>query len=104
MLVSPGHREEIGVIEDELERTQLIVILEMLGNPIDVDLLKTRQRAEELVNLGFGVADAAHVAFAEVAGADFISCDKKLIKKCLREKVKVWCGNPVGYCEKEDLK
>jgi len=34
-----------------------------------------RKRAEELINFGFEVADAAHVAFAEVVRAEFISYD-----------------------------
>jgi len=48
-----------------------------------------RKRAEELVKLKFGIADAAHVAFAEKAGAEFVSCDRKLINKCRRYKIKV---------------
>ena len=63
-----------------------------------------RHRAEELFSEGFGVADAAHVAFAEIAGADFVTCDDSLIKKCRRHEIKVWCGNPVAYSEKEGLK
>jgi len=47
---------------------------------------------------------AAHVAFAEKAGALFISCDNKLIKRCLNHKINVWCGNPVAFCEMEDLR
>ena len=61
-------------------------------------------RAEELVNLKFGIADAAHLAFAEIAQAYFISCDDKLIKNCKKHKVKIWCGNPIDFCVKEDLK
>lgn len=52
----------------------------------------------------FGVADAAHVAFAEQCGADFISCDDALVKKCLGNGIQVWCGNPVAFCEKEGLR
>ena len=48
--------------------------------------------------VGFGVADAAHIAFAEKSGTPFISCDDRLIKKCLNYKVKIWCGNPVIFC------
>jgi hypothetical protein len=33
-----------------------------------------------------------------------VSCDEKLLKKCLTHKIKVWCGNPVSFCEKEGLK
>jgi len=32
---------------------------------MNANLPETRARAEDLVNLGFGVADAAHVAFCE---------------------------------------
>ena len=63
-----------------------------------------RERAEELYCLKLGVADAAHVAFAEQCGAEFISCDDSLIKKCLRHGIKTWCGNPVAFCEKEKLR
>ncbi len=69
-----------------------------------MDILKTRARAEELVDLGFGVVDAAHVAFAEQIRASFISCDDKLVKKCLNHKINIWCGNSVAYCEKEGLR
>ena len=65
---------------------------------------KIRSRAEELFLLGFGVADAAHVAFAEWGRADFISCDNRLLKKCQRLKINVWCGNSVTFCEKEGLR
>ena len=63
-----------------------------------------RERAESLVALRFGVADAAHVAFAEYAAAVFISCDEKLLKKCKSHEIKVWCGNPVDFCAKEGLR
>jgi len=46
----------------------------------------------------------AHVAFAEQYGATFISCDDNLIKKCSNHKIKVWCNNPVAFCEKESLR
>ena len=65
---------------------------------------KTRARAESLVISGFGISDAAHIAFAEQAGAVFITCDDKLIRKCLNHKVNIWCGNPVSFCEKEGLR
>lgn len=61
-------------------------------------------RSEELIQQGIGVADAAHLAFAEATKADFISCDDKLIKKCAKTAIDVWAGNPVAFCFKEDLK
>lgn len=104
MLVSPVHVKETEAIPDVLERIELQTILEKLGKPVKVDMVKTRARAEELVGLGFGVADAAHIGFVEKVGVSFISCDDKLVKKCLKHKIKVWCGNPVAFCEKEGLR
>lgn len=104
LLVSPVHIKEIGAIEDIFERVELQTILEKFGEPVMVNMAKSRARAEELASLGFGVADATHVTFAEQAGALFISCDDKLIKKCSNHKINVWCGNPVAFCEKEELR
>ena len=104
LLVSPVHLKEIEAISDVSERIELQTLLDKIGKPIKVDMGKTRARAEELTYLGFGVADAAHVAFAEQSQAQFITCDDRLIKKCLTYKISVWCGNPVAFCEKEQLK
>jgi hypothetical protein len=104
LLVSPAHFKEIEAILDPVERIELRTLLDKIGEPIRGDRLKIRARAEDLVQLGFGVADAAHVAYAEYSGAQFISCDDKLLKKCLSSNVKVWCGNPLLFCEKEGLK
>jgi len=104
MIVSPIHIKEIEAIQDEIEHIQLMILLNKYGKTVEVNLAKARKRAEELVSLGFGIADAAHIAFAEEVKAEFISCDKRLVKKCIRHKIKVWCGNPLAFCEKEDLK
>ena len=104
VLVSPVHIKEIKAIPDIYEHIQLQTILNKFGVHAAVNIAKTRERAEELVNIGFGVADAAHIAFAEKSGTPFISCDDRLIKKCLNHKVKIWCGNPVIFCEKEGLR
>lgn len=104
LLVSPVHAKEIEAIPDAYERIELQIILENFGVRIAVDMAEARKRAEELVDLDFGVADAAHVAFAEMAGAPFISCDARLNRRCLNHDVKVWCGNPVAFCEKEGLR
>lgn len=104
LLVSPVHWNEIGAIPDIFERIELLTILETLGHPVKANITKTRERAEELVKMGFGVADAAHIAFAEQSGASFISCDDKLVKRCSNHKIDVWCGNPVAFCDKEGLR
>ncbi len=104
LLVSKVHIKEIDAIMDPIERTELQMVLSKWGERIMVDMTKTRTRAEYLANSGFGVADAAHVAFAEQVEAPFISCDDRLLKKCLNNKIRIWCGNPVAFCEKEKLK
>ncbi len=40
-----------------------------------------KKRTEDLYSLNFGIADAAHVAFAETSADYFITCDDKLLKK-----------------------
>ena len=104
LMVSPVHVKEIEAISDVFERIELLTVLRELGKPIKVNMAKARARAEELVKLHFGVADAAHVGFAEACMAQFVSCDDILIKKCLKYKISTWCGNPVAFCEKERLK
>jgi len=104
LLVSPVHIKELNAIPDIFERVELLTLLEKLGKTIKANRKKARERAEELVKTGFGVADAAHVAFAEEAGAQFVSCDDSLIKKCRNHNIKVWCGDPVAFCVKEELR
>jgi len=104
LFFSPAHVIEIEAILEPLERIELQTVLHELAEPIKGDMSKIRARAEDLVSSGFGIADAAHVAFAEYSGAEFISCDERLLKKCLTFKTKVWCGNPVSFCEKEGLR
>jgi predicted nucleic acid-binding protein len=103
LVVSPVHIKETEVIPDEIEKNRLMALIEELGIKADIDLLKARQRAESLVNCGFGVADAAHVAFAEECGAKFITCDDRLIKKCKKHNIRVWCDNPMMFCLTEKI-
>jgi predicted nucleic acid-binding protein len=103
LLVSPVHLKEIEAIPDMIERIELRTLLMELGESTEGDRSKIRKRAEDLVLLGFGIADSAHVASAEYHQADFISCDKKLLKKCGIHKMGIWRGSPVLFCEKEGL-
>ena len=50
-----------------------------------------------------GPADAAPLAFAEQANADFVTCDARLLRQAHRIQAKIWCGTPVAYCDKENL-
>jgi predicted nucleic acid-binding protein len=104
MAVSSVHTKEIEAISDTVERMKLHSLLDNFGKMVDVDIAETRNKAEQLVTAGFGIADAAHVAFAEAAEVDFVTCDDRLLKRCLKTGLKVWCGDPLQYCLKEALK
>jgi predicted nucleic acid-binding protein len=104
LVVSPVHDVEIGAISYMEERRQLELMLEQIGVRPDFDLMSARQRAEALVAQGVGLADAAHLAFAEQIGADFVTCDDRLLRQCRRVGVKVWAGTPPAYCDKENLR
>ena len=104
LMVSPVHNVEINANPDVEERSYLRLLLERLGVPISADHLAVRERAEALADAGMGVADAAHVAFAEAAEAAFITVDDRLRKQCRRLAVKVWYGTPLAFCDKENLR
>jgi predicted nucleic acid-binding protein len=104
MMVSKVHYQEISDISDQKERIELEAVLNGSGQIIKANNRLARERAEELIGMGFGIADAAHLAFAEQSGANFISCDDRLIKKCQRHDIKVWAGTPTVFCDKEGLK
>ncbi len=103
MITSPMHFTELMATTRSEERSQLLFLLNQLGTPFEFDLASTRSQANQLVNAGFGVADAAHVAFAQQANADFISVDDKLLRNCNRFGVAIWTGFPMAFCEKEGL-
>jgi len=104
LIKSPVHMQEIQVIEDDFERIELIKLLNAYGTVTNFDLVKIRNRTENLLIKNIGLADAAHLAFAEFCNAEFISCDDKLLKKINKLSFKVKCFNPVTFCEMENLR
>ena len=104
LVLSPVHHREINAINNLVERVELLGIINNLGQQIKCNPKTARQRAEDLIRQGFGIADAAHVAYAEAANAGFITCDDKLLKKCLKTKFAIWYGDPLQFCIKENLK
>lgn len=104
LALSPVHYREINDITDVIERSELLCVINSLGCQVPVDPFEARKQAEFLSHHGMGVADAAHVAFAEAVGADFITCDDKLLKKCHKLGLPLWYGDPLQYCIKENLK
>jgi len=104
LVYSVVHEKEISAITNDQERIDLLYLLKQIGSKISHSGIKGRRRAEYLVNLGLGVADAAHIAYAEFAEAIFISCDDKLIKKCNSLDVSILTTNPVKFCDMEDIR
>ena len=104
LVYSSVHIKEISAISDQIEQFELYHLLQKTGKFIEVDKERARKRAEKLVSTSFGVADAAHLVSAEAAGADFITCDDKLCKKCRTIDTVIWTGNPVAFCDKEGLR
>ncbi len=104
MVVSPVHYEEVSAISDSQERSEIIKMLKDYGEKVNCDLTKARARAEHLETKGFGIADAAHAAFAEFSSQFFISCDDNLLKKCKLHDLEVVALNPVEFTIREDLR
>lgn len=104
MIVSSAHDAEIAAIDDSAEREHLQMFLRTNGSRFKFDLPAAREKAEALVKQGVGAADAAHLALAEQANCDFITCDDRLIRQCKRVMPDLWCGTPIAYCEKENLR
>ena len=104
MIVSPVHFREMEATSDAIERAKIFYLLNNYGETVKVDMAEARRKADQLFESGFGVADAAHVAFAEAVVADFVTCDDRLLKRCLKSNLKIWCGDPLQYCLKEDFK
>jgi len=103
MVVSPVHTEEIQAIEDPFERSEIVLLISQIAKKIKPSI-KLRQRAEYLYEENFGIADAAHIAYAEDNADVFISCDDRLVKKCKKLPTKIPAMNPIEFCNKENIK
>jgi len=104
LMASPVHYYELKSIQNDQERISALSILGNFGVQINCNKQSVRQRTVELIAKGFGLGDAAHLAFAE-AGADyFVSCDEKLVKRAARAGVAIKAMSPVKFCLLKDLK
>ena len=103
MIISNTHFEEVNAIEDIQERYELLVLLNKYGVHGTCDFARTRTRAEEFYGKNFGVADAAHLAFAEATADVFISCDDKLLKKSRKVGIHLLTMNPIEFTMQEEL-
>ncbi len=102
-VVSPVHFAEVADISDVYQRVEVENLLKRFHAGSTYSAVAMRDRAEELIRLKFGVADAAHVAFAEVLADVLISSDKTLIKRCRTCRVKVEAYDPLEFVTRESL-
>ena len=101
---SPAHDVEIAAYAEDRERRQVEASLRGVAERPDYDMCQCRSLAASLANGSLGPADAAHVAFAIAAGADFVSCDDRLLKRLKRLSLSIWTGSPTEYCQKGNLR
>lgn len=104
LIVSPVHYAEIIAMADHNESRHVLGFLEEYGSKPGWDRDKIRRRADALVQMSFGPADAAHVAFAEESRSCFISCDDVLLKKCRKKIAGLEAMGPVEFMAREGLK
>jgi predicted nucleic acid-binding protein len=97
------HTLEVSAISNLAERIELLTLLSGFQSDVEVDKVQAAQRAEQLHSSGFGVADSAHLAYAEVVADVFITCDDKLLKKSRKEDIRVSVYNPIEFVVKEEL-
>ncbi|MCP4753216.1 MAG: hypothetical protein GY866_20185 [Proteobacteria bacterium] len=104
VMISPVHDAEIAAISDSWERIKIESLFARFRKELQINHGKQRNRADYLYSLGFGIADAAHVAYAEAIADVFITCDDKPIKKCRKEQMEIPVVNPVEFTILENLK
>jgi predicted nucleic acid-binding protein len=100
-VVSPVHHNEISAFRETSERLEMESLLNRLDNSCECDFNKVRYRTEGLIDIGFGIADAAHVAFAEQLAEVFITCDDKLLKRCAQTALRIIAINPLEFIAKD---
>jgi len=104
MVVSSMHIKELESIKDIKERIQIVHFLDEYGKTKNADLNLVKKRADELIKLNFGIADAIHLAFAEQSSNYLVTCDDKFEKKSKRITTNIEVVNPIEFCLIEKLK
>jgi hypothetical protein len=103
LIVSPVHFAEVADIGDVRQRVEVQQLLERFHSELRYSAAEVRARAEDLARRKFGVADAAHVAFAEATADVFITCDRALIKRCRKHAVRLEVFNPLEFVAREGI-
>jgi len=102
--LSEVHLAELYAIRQLWLKTEALLIAQRFEQVEVRDHQRLRGRAETLHELGFGVADAAHLAYAEEIADFFISCDDRLIRKSKACELLVDVCSPVEFVMAEGLK
>ena len=102
-VVSKVHFKEVSAIISLKKRVEIQALLNQGNTQISYNADKACQRADELYALKFGVADAAHLAYAEQIADVFITCDDKLLKRCQKTSLSLLAMNPIEFIVSEDL-
>lgn len=102
-VASPVHFAEVADIDDIYQRIEIEQLLGRFNSKVTYEA-GVGKRAEELVRCRLGVADAAHVAFAEISADVFITCDKALIKRSRACRLKLAVCSPLEFVTREDLR
>ncbi len=92
---------EIAQIRDERRRRRLTVLATQIQQVTAVDA-GIVGRAQELMGMGFHLADSLHLSCAERAGADvFLTTADRLLRRALRgaHQLQVTVANPVAWLE-----
>lgn len=100
---SPVHDMEIKRNADPVVASALASLLENLAKDIK-PLIKPDAlvgKARGFMSRGIKNLDALHLAHAEQTQAAFISCDDDLLKKCKKEKLEIWTGDPIDFLRSE---
>ena len=94
------------VIEAELRQTPDPQRIKLIQNALEIAVNEAvpvdefQRRANELVQLGFKVFDAAHLASAEIMKADvFLTTDDRLLRRAIRNQssLQILTDNPVNW-------
>lgn len=103
LIVSPMHHVEINAIRDYEKQKQLLLTLKELGTNYSSDLSVVRDRVKWFLQTGMKLADATHLAYAELARASLVTVDDHFLKQCYRINFDLWCGGPLKFCQQENI-
>ena len=104
MIKSPVHDIEVHETTDEVERAEIENFLRSYGKECRAERATLVKRTAEFVRQGIGLADAAHLAFAEAEADCLVTCDDRFRNQSRAASAGCEVLTPVEFCEKEGLR